>query len=103
VSSEFRREIYALVAQIPPGRVMTYGQIAACLGHPRAARQVGYAMAACPPELKLPWQRVINARGEVSRRANPDDAAYQRLLLESEGVHFGPAGRVSLPDYLWQP
>lgn len=99
--NDFYRSVYAVVARIPPGRVATYGQIAALSGRPGAARQVGYALAAAPRSLGLPWQRVINARGEISRRADPDDEAYQRMLLSAEGVAFDANGRVSLQLYLW--
>jgi methylated-DNA-protein-cysteine methyltransferase-like protein len=103
VASEFQEQVFAIVAGIPEGKVVTYGQIAAWLGQPRAARQVGYAMAACPRERKLPWHRVVNARGEVSKRANPGDEAQQRTLLESEGVAFDEHGRLSLDQYRWDP
>lgn len=99
----FNQLVYRLVAQIPVGKVMTYGQVAALLGRPGAARQVGYALAATPAELDLPWHRVINAQGGISRRANPDDVAYQRMLLEAEGVVFDQQGRVSLRQCRWQP
>lgn len=103
MASAFYEQIYTLVAQIPEGRVATYGQIASLLGKPRAARQVGYAMAACPRERKLPWHRVINARGEVSKRADPGAGDYQRVLLEAEGIVFNALGRVCLADCQWQP
>jgi methylated-DNA-protein-cysteine methyltransferase-like protein len=102
MSSEFQEQVYAIVARIPTGKVVTYGQIAAWLDRPRAARQVGYAMAACPRERRLPWHRVINARGEVSRRAHAGDEEYQRLLLEAEGIVFDQRGRVPLATYQWQ-
>lgn len=97
----FRVAVYAVIRRIPEGRVATYGQVAALAGRPRAARQVGYALAAAPRELQLPWQRVINARGGISRRADPGDEDYQRLLLEAEGVVFDGQGRVSLKCYQW--
>jgi methylated-DNA-protein-cysteine methyltransferase-like protein len=101
--SEFQEQVYAIVADVPRGRVITYGQIAVWLNRPRSARQVGYAMAACPTERRLPWHRVVNAKGEVSPRANPADAAYQRTLLQAEGVYFGANGRIDLALYGWQP
>lgn len=95
--SSFRAGVYAIVRGIPAGRVMSYGQIARCIGRPRAARQVGYALAGCPDG--IPWQRVINAQGRVSPRADSDAARWQRLLLEAEGVVFDGAGRVSFERY----
>ena len=60
----FFASVYALVAQIPPGFVASYGQLARMLGAPRAARQVGWAMRRCPDE--LPWQRVIREDGTIA-------------------------------------
>jgi methylated-DNA-protein-cysteine methyltransferase related protein len=83
---------------VPRGRVITYGAIAAVLGYPGKAREVGWAMAVCPPN--LPYQRVINARGEVS----PGGAAHERRkALEADGVLFLADGRVDLDRYLWLP
>jgi alkylated DNA nucleotide flippase Atl1/3-methyladenine DNA glycosylase AlkD len=83
--------------------VATYGQVAALAGLPRHARLVGYALHALPEGSELPWQRVINSRGEVSPRAMPGWDGYQRHLLEEEGVRFDAAGRASLKRYLWEP
>lgn len=95
--------IYAVVRAIPEGRVATYGQVAALAGLPGHARQVGYALHALDADSDVPWQRVINAQGEVSRRANPGSEPLQRLMLEDEGVPFSPAGRVDLRRYRWDP
>lgn len=97
------RRYYQIVSQVPEGRVATYGQIAALAGYPRHAREVGYSLAALPEESELPWQRVINARGEVSPRREPGRDGFQRHLLEEEGVVFGPAGRVDLVRFEWRP
>jgi methylated-DNA-protein-cysteine methyltransferase-like protein len=95
--------IYNMVAAIPHGRVATYGQIAHMIGRPRAARQVGYALAAAPAELKLPWHRVVNARGEISPRRKAGYDEFQRILLEDEGIVFDSVGRIALACYQWQP
>jgi methylated-DNA-protein-cysteine methyltransferase related protein len=81
--------IYTVARQIPPGRVATYGQIAAMVGS-CTARMVGYAMAAVSPGSDVPWQRVINRQGKISLRAGGVGSALQRQLLEAEGVHFDP-------------
>jgi methylated-DNA-protein-cysteine methyltransferase-like protein len=86
------------VEEIPRGRVATYGQLAAILGWPRAARAVGYAMRHCPPA--LPWQRVVNASGGISLRANVGSMMTQRLLLEQEGVPVR-RGRIRLDQHRW--
>jgi methylated-DNA-protein-cysteine methyltransferase-like protein len=90
--------VYALVRRIPAGRVVTYGQVAALIGVPRAARAVGGAMRRCPPG--VPWHRVVNGHGAVSRRANPSSMLTQRLLLGREGVRF-VRGHVDLRPYRW--
>jgi len=98
------RRIYAQVARIPRGRVATYGQIAALAGLAGQARLVGYALHALPDGSALPWQRVVNARGEVSARSDPaGHEALQRVILQHEGVAFDARGRISLPRFQWRP
>ncbi|MFN7941399.1 MAG: MGMT family protein [Thermoanaerobaculia bacterium] len=97
------RRIWQQVARIPAGRVATYGQIAALAGLPRHARQVGYALYALPEGSEVPWQRVVNARGEVSARRQPGSEPLQRLLLEEEGVVFDAEGRIDLSRFRWEP
>ena len=98
-----RERVYQVVRRIPRGKVATYGQIAELAGLPGHARQVGYALNALPPGTVVPWHRVINARGEVSRRAIPGAELSQRLLLEKEGVRFDGRGRVALERVRWRP
>lgn len=97
------QRIYAVVSRIPRGRVATYGQVARLAGLPGHARQVGYALHALEPEERVPWHRVINARGEISLRAAPGWEGVQRRSLEREGVRFDAGGRVSLERYGWRP
>ncbi len=98
-----RARIYQVVRRIPRGRVATYGQIAELAGLPGHARQVGYALNALPAGTAVPWHRVINARGEVSRRRVPGAELSQRLLLQREGVRFDARGRVALERVRWRP
>jgi len=102
-SGERYEWIYAVVRRIPYGRVATYGQIAALAGFPGQARQVGYALHSLPEGSEVPWQRVINARGEVSLRSEAGWEHYQRHLLAEEGVVFNDSGRVDLDRYRWEP
>lgn len=96
--------IYAVVRQIPYGQVATYGQIATLANLPRQARLVGYALYRVAPDQKVPWHRVINAKGEISESPfRQGDDQFQRVLLEREGVQFSAAGRVNLKQYRWQP
>lgn len=95
-------KIYQLVRQIPRGRVATYGQIAGLAGLEGQARQVGYALHAVPSSMKLPWHRVINARGEVSARSSGDSHELQRHLLEAEGIVFDARGRTDMKTFQWR-
>lgn len=92
--------IYALARCVPAGRVATYGQLATMEGR-ATARMVGYAMAALGGESDVPWQRIINARGEVSERAGGGGTWRQRDRLEHEGVFFDAGGRVDFERAGW--
>lgn len=94
----FHSAVYRLVGRIPKGQVATYGQIAALLGYPRAARAVGQAMKQVPGH--LPWHRVVNAQGGISLRRNMGSMLTQRLLLEQEGVPVR-RGRIRLRQHRW--
>ncbi len=100
----FFTQVYRLVAQVPRGKVVTYGQVAALLGAPRAARAVGMALRhlPCPLTKKVPWQRVINASGGISLRSDVRRAEEQRWLLEEEGVAFNRNGKVNLEKCRWR-
>jgi len=93
--------IHRVVSRIPRGRVATYGQVARLAGLRGQARLVGYAMHALPAGTRVPWQRVVNARGEISLPGA--SAVRQRKLLEGEGVRFDARGRIDLDSFLWQP
>jgi methylated-DNA-protein-cysteine methyltransferase-like protein len=95
----FDRAVFAWVRRIPAGRVATYGQLAALTGAPRAARAVGGAMRRCPPG--IPWHRVVNGQGGISRRDDLEGMLRQRLLLEREGVRF-VRGRIALRRHRWR-
>ena len=94
--------IYVVVRKIPRGRVATYGQVAELAGLPGYARQVGWALHALRPGTRVPWQRVVNARGACSPRPASGREVDQRRQLEREGVEFGPAGRVDLARFRWK-
>ncbi|HIK46873.1 MAG TPA: MGMT family protein [Leptolyngbyaceae cyanobacterium M65_K2018_010] len=97
--------IYAIVRQIPPGRVATYGQVAELAGLMGKPRLVGYALYRVDMDSDdIPWQRVINAQGAVSHSPCRHGTDYlQRALLEAEGIEFDPRGRIDLSRYRWQP
>ena len=90
--------IWHVVANIPEGNVATYGQVAELAGLPRGARQVGQVLSALPKDSRLPWHRVVNARGEVSLEG--EAARRQRTLLREEGHRFSN-GRLNLRRHRW--
>ena len=100
-SGEFFRRVYAIVAEIPKGAVMTYGQIAALLDNICSARYVGFAMSAAPPG--LPCHRVVNRAGEMAPHGIFGGEDRQRALLQSEGVMFRKNGRVDMAISLFRP
>ncbi|MEO0434364.1 MAG: MGMT family protein [Cyanobacteria bacterium J06656_5] len=95
--------IYAVVRKIPAGKVATYGQVAELAGLIGKPRVVGYALYKVAPEDEIPWQRVINAKGEISTSAFRDGSDdLQRVLLEDEGIEF-EGNKINLSKYRWQP
>ncbi|HJX37541.1 MAG TPA: MGMT family protein [Anaerolineae bacterium] len=94
-------QVYRIASMIPRGQVATYGQIAAFLGYPRAARTVGWALNSSPEGMNLPWHRVINSQGRISGPPTGMRAHEQRALLEDEGIIFDESGRVDLLEYGW--
>jgi len=96
-------QIYVWVRRVPPGRVVTYGQIAGLVGG-ISAQMVGFALAALrntPEHSQVPWQRVINAQGRVSPHGWGIGSERQRFLLEDEGVEFNAEGVIDLQKYRW--
>lgn len=100
VEPDFRQRVEALVAQIPCGRVMTYGQLAALCGNARAARIVGGIAHFGDPA--LPWQRVVNKRGGLAA-GYPGGRSGHRQVLEAEGVAVSADDRVDVETLLWRP
>jgi methylated-DNA-protein-cysteine methyltransferase-like protein len=102
--ADFNILVWEIVRLIPPGKVMTYGQIAGLIPPPAnmsmkgyrtlAPRWVGGAMAHCPVD--VPWQRVVNSQGGISLR---DSSNRQRSLLEDEGVEFNLKGQINLDKF----
>lgn len=93
----FQQEVYNVVAAIPSGRVVTYGQIAYLVGRPQCSRMVGHAMHNVPAELDLPCHRVVNSQGRLVPFWEE-----QRGLLESEGVKFRRNGCVDMKVSQWE-
>ena len=96
-------KIYATVQLIPYGKVATYGQVARWAGYPGYARQVGYALFRLDKDTDVPWQRVINAKGEISAspmRYGSDD--LQRQILADEGITFDERNKIDLAIFGWE-
>ena len=94
-----KERIYALVKQIPRGRVATYGQIAEQLGNKGLSRIVGNALHYNPDPSQIPCHRVVNARGEVSPMFAFGGGEAQRRMLEQEGIVFQDNGKIDLTKY----
>jgi methylated-DNA-protein-cysteine methyltransferase-like protein len=97
---DFKEKVYALVAQIPKGRVMTYGQLAALAGRPYAARVVGGIAHWGDPD--LPWQRVVKKSGSLAE-GYPGGLSGHRQVLEAEGIEVTDDYRVDVEGLLWWP
>ena len=98
--SEFRQAVYELVARIPKGRVMTYGDIAALCGHPNAARQVGGLAHFGPTE--LPWHRVVNRHGDCASGYYGGKEGH-KAALEAEGVGVRDYRITDFRERRWLP
>lgn len=106
---QFNRQVWEIARQIPPGKVASYGQLAAHIPPPQGmdadtyaafrARWAGAAMRECPSD--VPWQRVLNAQGKISLPPGSRGALEQRRLLEAEGVAFDERERIDLKRFGW--
>ena len=94
-------KIYAIVRQIPAGKVATYGQIAALAGNRRWSRVVGFALHVNPDPDGIPCFRVVNRLGQVSEAFAFGGGNRQIELLEAEGIPC-PKGKVDLKKYQWE-
>jgi methylated-DNA-protein-cysteine methyltransferase related protein len=96
------QRIYAVLAAIPSGVVVTYGQVAELAGLPQAARLVGRTLRHLPEGSTLPWHRVINAAGKISLPPDSDSGKRQVACLQEEGLVV-QGNRISLAKYQWRP
>lgn len=94
---DFRQNVYAVVAAIPPGRVLTYGDVARLAGWPLHSRWVGRVLSQVPDNLHLPCHRVVNHTGRLA--PSWDEQAW---LLAAEGVRLKSNGCVDLNTYRWK-
>lgn len=101
IAPAFVKAVHAVVATIPVGKVMTYGQVAELSGEPGAAREVGVIMSRVRPEQNLPCHRVVNKTGALSPEFAFGGKAQQRALLEAEGVLFAASGSIDMRRCQW--
>lgn len=100
LDKDFKNRVQGLVAQIPRGKVMSYGQIAALCGSPRAARIVG-GIAHFGDE-NLPWQRVVHKDGSLAA-GYPGGVSGHKQVLEAEGIKVSQDFKVDVDRLLWNP
>lgn len=86
MSSIWLDNVYGVISRVPAGKVVTYGQVAAFLGAPRASRAIGWALSRLPYGSDVPWQRVVNRKGVLSIVHPVVTATKQAELLAKEGV-----------------
>jgi methylated-DNA-protein-cysteine methyltransferase-like protein len=99
----FRERVWAFVRSVPPGKVVTYGQIAAILGYPFAARAVGSVLHHTPPSANVPCQRVVNRWGRLAPVYGWGGIEQHKQELEAEDVPVRPDYTVDLSIYQWWP
>ncbi|CAH1056392.1 MGMT family protein [Paenibacillus pseudetheri] len=98
----FTEQVIRIIQSIPEGKVMTYGGIARAAGSPRGARQVVRILHSMSRKHKLPWHRVINAKGMISLTED-ESSSLQKLYLQEEGIIFNEKGVVDLKQYQFDP
>lgn len=98
----FTKKVVEIIAQIPEGKVMTYGQIAALAGSPRGARQVVRILHSLSKKYRLPWHRVINAKGKIGL-TDEESFTLQKMYLLGEGVAVMEDGSVDLTQWQFHP
>ncbi|WP_297089209.1 MGMT family protein [uncultured Draconibacterium sp.] len=102
--SDFFNQVYEVVKQIPPGRVTSYGAIAASIGSPGAARMVGWAMNASHAHHEyVPAHRVVNRNGLLTGKHHFDNPNAMKELLEAEGLHVQENRILDFNEKFWDP
>lgn len=99
----FREAVLAVVADIPRGRLATYGQVALLAGFPGRARQVGWVLSGLPQGTPMPWHRVVNAQGYVPAKGREPSALEQIRRLRKERVPVDDRGNLDLAAHRWRP
>jgi len=98
----FTSRVKEIIQEIPEGKVLTYGRIAACAGNARGARQVARILHTSSRKNNLPWHRVVNRHGQISLKPS-QGYEIQKQLLEEEGIAFGGDDTIDFDLFLWDP
>ncbi|MGC9403537.1 MGMT family protein [Vibrio genomosp. F10] len=98
---QFSVQIFAVIHQIPHGKVTSYGVVAKLAGYPGYARQVGKVLSNLPKDTRLPWFRVVNSQGKISLTGDALQRQKEKLLRE--GVEVSERGKIKMSVYQWQP
>lgn len=96
------QKIWKTVCRVPAGKVSSYGLIADLAGLPGRARLVGSVLQFSPPEMSVPWYRILRSTGQLAFPAGSEQSVRQKLLLQEEGV-IVLNNRVKLKQFGWQP
>ena len=94
------RQAVNIIRNIPEGRVLTYGMVAALAGKPRGARQISRILHSMSKKYNLPWHRIVNSKGKISLKQSRG-YELQKALLESEGIKFSKTDTIDLKLYSW--
>jgi len=100
MNKTFQERVIDIIKNIPRGKVVTYGRIAAAAGNPRGARQVAYILHSCSRKENLPWHRVINSKGAISLKPG-NGYELQKKMLEEEGIELSEEGLINFSKFLW--
>ena len=102
--TKLQEVVLRVVRLIPPGKVLSYGQVAAYIGAPRSARQVGWAMRSLEGTPDFPWWRVLNNSGQITIKGNQfSTAQLQKELLQAEGVKVDDKFQLDMSHYRFRP
>lgn len=100
--NSFSKEIIKFIRQIPKGRIATYGQIAKLAGKPQGSRGVAWILNSSSEAYDLPWQRVVNSKGQISFPIGTAEFNRQKRLLVKEGVEFTDKNQIDLKKFQWK-
>lgn len=103
MENSFFERVYEIVRKIPPGRVTSYGHIAAYLGSKKSARMVGWAMNASHEDESVPAHRVVNRNGLLTGKAHFGDIFAMEQLLSEEGIEVINNQIQNLDKIIWDP